>query len=51
MSIASFEQLKDITQDLWRKAKAKIEAIANDYVSKTLPHNVVGEIIFKNVYI
>ena len=51
MSIASFEQLKDITQDLWRKAKAKIEAIANDYVSKTLPNNVVGEIIFKNGYI
>ena len=51
MSIASFEQLKDITQDLWRKAKSKIEAIANDYVSKTLPNNVVGEIIFKNGYI
>ena len=28
MSIANFEQLQDITQDLWRKAKAKIEAIA-----------------------
>ena len=42
MSIANFEQLKDITQDLWRKAKAKIEAIANDYVSKTLPNNVNG---------
>ena len=51
MSIANFEQLKDITQDLWRKAKAKIEAIANDYVSKTLPNNVVGETIFKDGYI
>ena len=51
MSIANFEQLKDITQDLWRKAKAKIEPIANDYVSKTLPNNVVGETIFKDGYI
>lgn len=51
MSTASFEQLKDITQDLWRKAKIKIEAIANDYVSKTLPNNVVGETIFKDGYI
>lgn len=51
MSIANFEQLKDITQDLWRKAKTKIEAIANDYVSKTLPNNVVGETIFKDGYI
>ena len=51
MSVANFEQLKDITQDLWRKAKAKIEAIANDYVSKTLPNNVVGETIFKDGYI
>lgn len=51
MSIANFEQLKDITQDLWRKAKAKIETIANDYVSKTLPNNVVGETIFKDGYI
>ena len=51
MSIANFEQLKDITQDLWRKVKAKIEAIANDYVSKTLPNNVVGETIFKDGYI
>jgi hypothetical protein len=51
MSIANFEQLKDITQDLWRKAKAKIEAIANDYVSKTLPNNVIGETIFKDGYI
>lgn len=51
MSIANFEQLKDITQDLWRKAKAKIEAVANDYVSKTLPNNVVGETIFKDGYI
>ena len=51
MSIANFEQLKDITQDLWRKAKAKIEVIANDYVSKTLPNNVVGETIFKDGYI
>lgn len=51
MGIASFEQLKDITQDLWRKAKTKIEAIANDYVSKTLPNNVVGETIFKDGYV
>lgn len=51
MSIANFEQLKDITQDLWRKAKAKIEAIANDYVSKTLPNTVIGETIFKDGYI
>ena len=51
MSIASFEQLKDITQDLWRKAKAKIEAIANDYVSKTLPNNVIGETVFSDGYI
>ena len=51
MSIANFEQLKDITQDLWRKAKAKIEAVANDYVSKTLPNNVIGETIFKDGYI
>lgn len=42
MSIASFEQLKDITQYLWLKAKAKIEAIANDYVSKT-QENLVEE--------
>lgn len=51
MSIANFEQLKDITQDLWRKAKAKIEAIANDYVSKTLPNNVIGETVFSDGYI
>lgn len=51
MSIASFEQLKDITQDLWRKAKAKIEAIANDYVSKTLPNNVIGETVFSDGHI
>lgn len=51
MSIANFEQLKDITQDLWRKAKAKIEVIANDYVSKTLPNNVVGETVFSDGYI
>ena len=51
MSIANFEQLKDITRDLWLKAKAKIEAIANDYVSKTLPNTVVGETIFKDGYI
>ena len=51
MSIANFEQLKDITQDLWRKAKAKIETIANDYVSKTLPNNVIGETVFSNGYI
>ena len=43
MSIANFEQLKDITQDLWRKAKAKIEAIANDYVSKTKENLVTGK--------
>ena len=43
MSIANFEQLKDITQDLWRKAKAKIEAIANDYVSKTQENLVTGK--------
>ena len=51
MSIANFEQLKDITQDLWRKAKAKIEAIANDYVSKTLPNNVIGETVFSDGHI
>lgn len=51
MGTANFEQLKDIAQDLWRKAKIKIEAIANDYVSKTLPNNVVGETIFKDGYI
>lgn len=51
MSIANFEQLKDITQDLWRKAKAKIEAIANDYVSKTLTNNVNGETIFANGHV
>ncbi|MFR5339554.1 MAG: hypothetical protein ACLTF9_10510 [Clostridium sp.] len=51
MSIANFEQLKDITQDLWQKAKAKIEAIANDYVSKTLPNNVNGETIFTNGHV
>ena len=51
MSIANFEQLKDITQDLWRKAKAKIEAIANDYVSKTLPNNVTGETMITNGYV
>lgn len=43
MSIANFEQLKDITQDLWLKAKAKIEAIANDYVSKTQENLVAGK--------
>lgn len=51
MSIANFEQLKDITQDLWRKAKAKIEVIANDYVSKTLPNNVVAETVFTNGHV
>ena len=51
MSIANFEQLQDITQDLWRKAKAKIEAIANDYVSKTLPNNVIGETVFSDGHI
>ena len=51
MSIASFEQLKDITQDLWLKVKAKIEAIANDYVSKTLPNNIVGETVFTNGHV
>lgn len=51
MSTANFEQLKDITQDLWRKAKAKIEAIANDYVSKTLPNNVIGETVFSDGHI
>ena len=51
MSIASFEQLKDITQDLWRKAKAKIEVIANDYVSKTLHNNVVAETVFTNGHV
>lgn len=51
MSIANFEQLQDITQDLWRKAKAKIEVIANDYVSKTLPNNVVAETVFTNGHV
>ena len=51
MSIANFEQLKDITQDLWRKAKAKIEVIANDYISKTLPNNVVAETVFTNGHV
>ena len=51
MSIANFEQLKDITQDLWRKAKAKIESIDNDYVSKTLPNNVISETVFSDGYI
>ena len=51
MSIANFEQLKDITQDLCRKAKAKIEVIANDYVSKTLPNNVVAETVFTNGHV
>ena len=51
MSIANFEQLKDITQDLWRKAKAKIEVIANDYVSKTLHNNVVAETVFTNGHV
>ncbi len=51
MSIASFEQLKDITQDLWLKAKAKIEAIANDYVSKTQENLVEGKTILQDGYI
>ena len=51
MSIANFEQLKDITQDLWRKVKAKIEVIANDYVSKTLHNNVVAETVFTNGHV
>ena len=51
MSIANFEQLKDITQDLWRKAKAKIEAIANDYVSKTQENLVEGKTILQDGYI
>ena len=51
MGTANFEQLKDITQDLWRKVKTKIEAIANDYVSKTLPNNVIGETVFSDGYI
>lgn len=51
MGIANFEQLKDITRDLWLKAKAKIETIANDYVSKTLPNNIIGETVFSNGYI
>ena len=51
MSIANFEQLKDITQDLWRKAKAKIEVIANDYVSKTQENLVEGKTILQDAYI
>ena len=51
MSIASFEQLKDITQYLWLKAKAKIEAIANDYVSKTQENLVEGKKILQDGYI
>lgn len=51
MSIASFEQLKDITQDLWLKAKAKIEAIANEYVSKTQENLVEGKTILQDGYI
>lgn len=51
MSIANFEQLQDITQDLWRKAKAKIEAIANDYVSKTQENLVEGKTILQDGYI
>ena len=51
MSIANFEQLKDITQDLWLKAKAKIEAIANDYVSKTQENLVEGKTILQDGYI
>ena len=51
MSIASFEQLKDITQDLWLKDKAKIEAIANDYVSKTQENLVEGKTILQDGYI
>lgn len=51
MSIANFEQLQDITQDLWRKAKAKIKVIANDYVSKTLHNNVVAETVFTNGHV
>ena len=51
MSIASFEQLKDITQYLWLKAKAKIEAIANDYVSKTQENLVEGKTILQDGYI
>lgn len=51
MSIANFEQLKDITQDLWLKVKAKIEAIANDYVSKTQENLVKGKTILQDAYI
>lgn len=51
MSIANFEQLKDITQDLWLKVKAKIEAIANDYVSKTQENLVEGKTILQDAYI
>ena len=51
MSIANFEQLKDITQDLWLKVKAKIEAIANDYVSKTQENLVEGKTVLQDGYI
>lgn len=51
MSIANFEQLKDITQDLWLKVKSKIEAIANDYVSKTQENLVEGKTILQDGYI
>lgn len=51
MSIVNFEQLNEILESSWIKTKEKIKGIADDYVSKTLPNNVIGETVFSDGYI
>ena len=51
MSIVNFEQLNEILESSWIKTKEKIKEIADDYVSKTLPNNVIGETVFNDGYI
>lgn len=51
MSIVNFEQLNEILESSWIKTKEKIKGIADDYVSKTLPNNVIGETVFNDGYI
>ena len=48
MSIVNFEQLNEILESSWIKTKEKIKEIADDYVSKTLPNNVIGETVFND---
>lgn len=51
MSIVNFEQLNEILESSWIKTKEKIKGIADDYVSKTLPNNVIDETVFSDGYI